>query len=461
MMHAMIAWLPSLTLHSLAIVVSLLTYILTTRSARERRPPSIAISWVLGMIALPYVVLPLYLMFGRRKLRRRSATRLADNAPAEHWAEELIDSFGLPAASAAQVRWHQDGTAARQALFETFERARHRLDVCTFILTDDPFGREVSDGLIARVRAGVRVRLMIDGVGALRLPRARLHALRRAGVEDDMSLTPQQRLEDEAARTGLRNHRKLVVADGACLWAGGRNFAIEYFTGGAGEAPWRDLSFDLEGPVAAAAGRQFEADWCASGGSPAESLRSSDRAGTLADRSSRAQFLPSGPDQSEDTVHSLLIAACFRARQRVLAVTPYLLPDAALTAAIRLAARRGVRIDICLPRSSNHVLADFARGRTLRTLAEAGVHFHLLQSMNHAKAMVFDSTLAISGSVNLDSRSLLNYESAFVFYSAADIKWLSEWMSALIAEAKPFVNRAPGLWRDLAEGLLLTVGYQL
>ena len=61
---------PTVSLHSLVIVISVLTYILTTRAERERRPPSIAIAWVLGMIALPYLVLPMYLMFGRRKLPR-------------------------------------------------------------------------------------------------------------------------------------------------------------------------------------------------------------------------------------------------------------------------------------------------------------------------------------------------------------------------------------------------------
>jgi cardiolipin synthase len=461
MIRSAIAWLPGLTLHSLAIVVSILIYILTVRSARERRPPSIAISWVLGMIALPYVVLPLFLMFGRRKLRRRNATRLADNAPPTHWAEELIDSFGLSSAAAAHVRWHQDGTEARRALFETFDRARRRLDVCTFILSDDPFGREVSERLLERARAGVRVRLMIDGVGALRLPHSRMRALRRAGVET--AIFAPLLVRKSSAPRNLRYHRKLVIADEAHLWAGGRNLAAEYFTGETGRRPWRDLSFDLDGRVAVAVSRLFEADWCVSRGKPAESLAP----GIIAPdgneaRGSRAQFLPSGPDQSEDTVHALLISACFHAKERVLAVTPYLLPDAALTAAIRLAARRGVHIDMLLPRSSNHVLADFARGRTLRTLADAGVRFHLLPEMIHAKAVVFDSTLAISGSVNLDSRSLLlNYESAFVFYSAADVEWLAKWISALTVEAEPFVNRAPALWRDLAEGLLLTVGYQL
>jgi cardiolipin synthase A/B len=459
--RATIAWLPTLTLHSLAIVVSILTYILTTRSARERRPPSIAISWVLGMIALPYAVLPLYLMFGRRKLTRRNATRLADNAPAANWAEELIDSFGLAGASAAQVRWHANGIEARDALFETFDQARHRLDVCTFIITDDPFGHEVSERLMQRARAGVRVRLLIDGVGALGLPGSRLRALRRAGVET--AIFAPLLVRKTSAPRNLRNHRKLVVADGTHVWAGGRNLAAEYFTGDAGRRPWRDLSFDLDGRVAHAASRLFEADWCASRGKPCEPLTPGNAiSGETPGFASRAQFLPSGPDQSEDTVHALLIAACFHAEQRVLAVTPYLLPDASLTAAMRLAARRGVRIDICLPRSSNHVLADFARGRTLRTLADAGVYFHLLPEMVHAKGVVFDCALGISGSPNLDSRSLLlNYESAFVFYGAADVNWLANWIGALISEAAPFENRAPGLWRDLAEGLLLTVGYQL
>ena len=65
------AWFPRITFHSLVIVVSVLTYVLTTRAEHERRPPSIAIAWVLGMIALPYLVLPMYILFGRRKLPRR------------------------------------------------------------------------------------------------------------------------------------------------------------------------------------------------------------------------------------------------------------------------------------------------------------------------------------------------------------------------------------------------------
>jgi cardiolipin synthase len=117
---------------------------------------------------------------------------------------------------------------------------------------------------------------------------------------------------------------------------------------------------------------------------------------------------------------------------------------------------------LVLPAVSNHRLADFARNRALRALCSAGVSIHLLPYMIHAKAVIFDESLAISGSVNLDSRSLLlNYECAVVFYGEREIEWLAHWVQALMPAAQSFDPRAPGLWRDIAEGLLLTVAYQL
>jgi cardiolipin synthase len=161
-------------------------------------------------------------------------------------------------------------------------------------------------------------------------------------------------------------------------------------------------------------------------------------------------------------VRALLIDACFHATERMLAVTPYFVPDSSLETAIRLAARRGVKIDLCIPAKSNHRLADFVRNRALRALASAGVCIHLLPAMNHAKAVVFDHSVAICGSPNMDSRSLLlNYESAVVFYGRREIEWLANWIEELMPNAAAFDNRAPGLLRDIAEGLLLTLAYQL
>jgi cardiolipin synthase A/B len=455
------AWFPRVTVHSLAVLTGVLTYVLTTRVERDRRPPSIAIAWVLGMIAVPYLVLPMYLLFGRRKLPRRILPWSGIGAHCRHWAEDLIESFGLPACAPAVIHMHRDGAESAAALFDAMSSARRRLDICTYILGDDPFGRRAMQCMIDCARRGVLVRLLIDGVGALQLRRSCVEELNRAGVETAV-FSPLFARKTQGPRN-LRNHRKMVIADAALLWAGGRNIAAEYFVGLGKSKPWLDLSFDLRGPVAAAGAAQFEADWVAAGGKPILPDAAPGPVELAFDSgTARAQFVPSGPDQAEDTVHALLIDACFRSRSRMLAVTPYFVPDAALETAMRLAARRGVAIELCIPAVSNHRLADFVRSRALRTLAGAGARIHLLPYMIHAKAVVFDQSLAISGSVNLDSRSLLlNYECAVVFYGETEIDWLSNWIHALIPDSRPFDCRQPGLLRDIAEGLLLTVAYQL
>jgi cardiolipin synthase len=478
------SWFPRITLHSLVVLASVLLYVLTTRVERERRPPAIAIAWVLGMIALPYLALPMYLMFGRRKMPRRKIRWSGVRTTSQHWAEELIESFGLPAAATASTQMHQDGRESAAALFMIIAAARSRLDICTYILGNDVFGRDVMQRLMRRAREGIQVRLLLDGVGALQLPRACFKQMEAAGVQTAI-FSPLFARRTQGPRN-LRNHRKMVIADGSRIWGGGRNIAAEYFSGGYGVTPWRDLTFDLRGAAAQAAAAQFEADWIAAGGKPAsadslEMAAAEIVAPLIKDDESqiqtaalptappamrpargRAQFLPSGPDQTEDTVHALLIDGCFQARERMLAVTPYFVPDVSLETAMRLAARRGVQIDLCIPQVSNHRLADFVRNRSLRALSQAGVNIHMSPYMNHAKAVVFDESLALAGSVNLDSRSLLlNYECAMVFYDPVQINWLASWIQALIPDAVTFDAQAPGLFRDIGEGLLLTVAYQL
>jgi cardiolipin synthase A/B len=398
----------------------------------------------------------MYLFFGRRKLPRKIARRSSGHPHSQHWAEDLIESFGLQPSANSQVRFHRDGAESRAGLLSLLQSATQRVDICTYLVGKDPIGREMAECLMACVRRGVRVRFLLDGVGAIQLPRSWFRRLNDAGIETAV-FSPLLARKTQGPRN-LRNHRKWAIADCGKLWAGGRNLAAEYFMGADGMPPWGDLSYEITGPTAAAVAAQFSDDWVAAGGAPAPVICPE----PLPQPGTRTQFLPSGPDQSEDTVHALLIDACFQSTERLLAVTPYFVPDASLETAMRLAARRGVKIDLCIPAKSNHLLADFVRNRSLRALSRSGVSVHLLPAMNHAKAVVFDDTIALCGSCNLDSRSLLlNYESAVVFYDTADIDWLAGWIQDLIPSAAAFDARAPGLFRDVCEGLLLTVAYQL
>ena len=452
-----------ITIHAIVVAFGLVIYVAAARALPQRRDPSAAVAWVVALALLPYVAIPLYLMFGSRKLRMRDqppplrppVEESPDEADAASlWARRLGRSMGLaPAAAYAELRVHADGAEARRSAHELIAGATRTLDVCTFILATDALGSEVAAALCAKAEQGVKVRLLVDGIGAWLGGRIDVKALRASGVQVQKFVPPFRSIL--RGRANLRNHRKMLVADAERLWCGGRNFAAEYF-----EA-WHDLSFDLRGELALHACEQFERDWAYATRTPVVPQCPAVHSIAAAD-APLAQLVPSGPEQVDDTVQSLLVSGCFMARRRVLAVTPYFIPDATLLMALSLAARRGVRIDIVLPRRSNHPLADVARHRPLRDLAAAGARIWFEPFMQHAKAIVIDDQLALAGSANLDLRSLfLNYELMVAFYEPADVRRFAAWIEQERAAAARFEPQEPGLLRDLSEGLLLWLAFQL
>jgi cardiolipin synthase len=137
-------------------------------------------------------------------------------------------------------------------------------------------------------------------------------------------------------------------------------------------------------------------------------------------------------------------------------------PDETLLLALTLAARRGVRVTLVLPKRSNHRLADLARHRALRELAAAGVEVRLLPRMVHAKAVVVDEALAFAGSANLDERSLfLNFELMFAWAEPDDVRRFAAWIERQAVGAYRYHPRHPTLMREVAEGLLLWLAFQL
>jgi len=453
--------------HTIAVVLGLLIYVLGTRINQQRRHPSAAIGWVLGMVAFPYATLPLFLLFGVRKFARPArrhhwqAPPPAGEGPA--WAAQLLAGMEVaPAVRNERVVWHEDGAHALDGLLATIASARQRLDVCTYVFAHDEVGREIARALLASARRGVAVRLLVDAVGSLSMPRGMLRALAREGVQVRRFMPLLH--NPLRGHTNLRNHRKLVVADNWRLWSGGRNLAGEYFRDQPGRPAWVDLSFEVHGPLAAQAHVQFGTDWRIAQGRTLRRMRRPPHLPLLGEspRGALAQWITSGPDHADDTVHALLMAGAFHARARIVAVTPYFVPDDGLLDAWCLACRRGVQVSLLVPARSNHRLADIARERALRQLVAAGARVWLSPAMLHAKAVLIDDDLALAGSLNLDARSLfLNYEAMTAFYGRHDVQWLSDWCTRQTAAAQPYEAQAPSLVRDMGEGVVRALGFQL
>jgi cardiolipin synthase A/B len=458
-----------LTLHGLVTALAVLVYVVNSHVMHQRRQPAAAIAWMLFILLLPYAALPAFLAFGSRKLARPASAPLSDLSTVRShgtWAIETIVALGQPLpAPYSELHVHTDGRRAREALHDTIDSAQSSIDLCTFILGRDHLGNDVVDRLSSKARLGVRVRLLLDGMGGLMERRPDLDRLKDAGGEVALFVPPWH--SPLKGRTNLRDHRKLLAADAAFasarLWCGGRNLAAEYFEGAAGKPAWRDLSFDLRGPLVRQASALFEHDWAFATARPlrgAEPMQQA-RSGPMF-AADGAQLVASGPDQADDTVYSLLVTAAYRARHRIALVTPYFVPESALLMALCLAARRGVAVDLLLPARSNHRLSDLARNRALRSLTAAGARVWLAPGMLHAKLALIDDVLALAGSANLDSRSLfLNYELMLAFHKADDVRRFAAWFDAERVSAGRYTATAPGLVRDVAEGMLLWVGFQL
>lgn len=456
------SWHGLTLLHVAAVAIGLLLYVALTHSGRQRRAPASAMAWVISLVAFPYLALPAYLLFGTRKLAH---PREAIDPPppaqgdAAAWAAALTRGLDLPPARhCASIVLDSEGPDALQALLVLLDSATRSIDIEMFLFRDDVVGRQVAAGL-ARARArGVTVRVLLDGVGAFAGRHRSLRLLRDAGATVRWFSPLRLRLRPQLARGNLRDHRKLVLVDDRALWTGGRNLAREYFLDAPDAPAWHDLSAVIEGGVVVDAAAGFARAWAMAGGEPAPAIRTASVAG----EGPLAQLLPSGPDRRDDTAYDLFLSAIHRADARVLLATPYFVPDDALQRALLLAARRGVQVELVLPARSNHALADIARERNLRELAAAGARIHLLPRMLHAKALVIDACLASCGSINFDGRSLfLNYELNLLFHEGAQIEALAGWYAIRRAESSAYVTRAPGWWRDVGEGLVRAVAFQL
>jgi len=301
-----------------------------------------------------------------------------------------------------------DGAAGLSAMLDAIEGATKRIHLETYILRSDETGARFLRALAQRARAGVGVRLLFDGFGSLGLDAAALSDLRAAGG-DAVAFNPLTRLYPRWAPR-RRDHRKILVVDGEVAFTGGLNIGDEYLRGasfqGRTRSPWRDSHVRVTGPVVRMLEAVFLESWFRADGPDLPWAEAAEpRAAPVSGES--VAVLADGPTYHRRRLRDLLIAALERSRHHVRLVTPYFVPGIRLREALAATAARGVVVELLIAGYVDHPVVRWAAHGVLPHLLDRGVRvYEHERSMMHAKAAVFDETLAVLGTSNLDRQSL-------------------------------------------------------
>jgi cardiolipin synthase A/B len=452
--------------HLSTIVGFLLALFFFARLMHERRAPANTFAWMLVVVFIPWLGVPLYLIFGGRKLRRliKDKAALVQQVPAICKAEtshvcapvaKTVEAAGgFAPVGGNQVRFLLTGEEDFAELERQILAARRSIHLATFILSADATGRRIVELLAQRAREGVKVRLLLDAVGCLFTSRGFVDPVRRAGGEVGrfMPVIPFT----SRGSANLRSHRKIAIFDGATAIVGGRNLAVEYMGPIPNPKRWTDFGALIEGPGAVVLGEVFIADWCFVARQAPEAVRADAQAGGAPVRGeAELQAVASGPDVPGDPLYEGIIAMIQQAERNIWIVTPYFIPDEVLLRSLIVKARAGCSVTLVVPAKSNHPITDYARRNFTRQLIAAGCHVLLYNAgMIHAKAIVVDERVALFGSPNFDLRSLfLNFEIGVIVYTEAEVARIRAWVGDVMAKCDPPNLAKRGLLAGIAEDL--------
>lgn len=409
---------------------------------KDRRPTS-AMAWLLAIFLLPFIGFLLFFLMGSPYINRRrhriqdeanEAIRMLTSEEPDvpvgaTLSEELLSLVHLnrtltaiPAVDGTLHKLHStyDQTIARMA--EVIDEAESYVHVEIYIMSWDETTDVFFQALKRAAARGVTVKVLYDHIGSLKYKGSKRleKRLRELGI-DCYVMLPLRPFKWRFRRPDLRNHRKLVVVDGRVAFIGSQNL-IEAEYGDKKNhrigRRWTDIMAELTGPIITTVDSVFAADWYAEADELLELVEPAKLKQMLddADRDTGAeimQLIPSGPGFQTEPNLRLFTSMAHHAKERLVLVSPYFIPDESLMEAVTTACYRGVKVELYVSEKSDQVLVGHAQASYYEELLRAGVEMYLYPAPKvlHSKFAIADNDMAIMGSSNMDMRSFgLNYE---------------------------------------------------
>jgi len=429
-------------------VLSYLIGILALFIIPANRKPGEATAWLLLIFVAPILGVILFLLFGTPKLSKwRREQQRAMNERIKGLAEEaeqipalrpIVDPplparyeplvnliaqlTGMPVMAGNTVELLPDYVGAVDRIVQDIDAAGRYVHLEYFMFADDKIGASVIAALVRARERGVVCRVLIDHLGNFGYHGPVLKRLRAAGIPVHQTL-PAKPFDNQWNRIDLRNHRKIIVLDGAVGYTGSHNLVEDTYhkRGNIRKGiHYIELVVRVTGPVVGELNAAFVTDWY----SETEELLDVSTAPELRVRTpvtgeASCQVLPSGPGFEHNNNLMFFVALCHAARRRIIIANPYVVPEETLLLALTSAAQRGVDVTLIVSEIGDQFLEYHAQGSYYEELLKAGVHIYRYRApvILHSKSITIDDDIAVIGSSNMDIRSFqLNLEVTLVCY---------------------------------------------
>ncbi|UJP11720.1 cardiolipin synthase [Microbacterium sp. KUDC0406] len=402
---------------------------------RNRRPTS-AMAWLLAIFFLPEIGIVLFLLIGNPRLpraRRRKQAQinayidetsshlqfgtLRPNAP--EWFPPLAamnQRLGaLPIAGDNGAHLISDYQESLDEMADAIRQATEYVHVEFYILQADAATDNFFRALEEVAARGIPVRVLLDfwanrGKPRYKQTRARLDAM----GADWHEMLPVQPLRGRWQRPDLRNHRKLLVVDGRIAFLGSQNVTDSSYNLRKNikrGLHWVDLMVRVDGPIVASVNAVFLSDYYAETDRVPDGIditRVESGSGDL-----DCQIVPSGPGYEAENNLRLFLGLLYGAKQKIMIVSPYFVPDEALLVAVTAAVDRGVQVELFVSEEGDQAIVYHAQRSYYEALLKAGIRIWMYRKpyILHTKTLTIDDEVAVIGSSNMDMRSFgLNLE---------------------------------------------------
>ena len=419
----------------------------------QRKDPKSVWAWLLILYFIPVLGFVFYLLIGtdmhkKKMFRTKEIEDKLNNAIRRQESiirsQELPDSYAemkdygdlvlyhLQASNAIltddnEVRFIVDGQEKFRLLLEDMRKAQKSIHIQYYIIKNDEVFGAIKEVLEQKIREGVEVRILYDGMGARFVRKTVWKELEALGIHTAEFFPPV--FGKLHFRINYRNHRKIVVIDGKVGYVGGFNVAREYVGLDKKFGYWRDTHMRITGAAVNSLQTRFILDWNFAAKRRTLSFeRYIEDTPAESGRYCPVQIVTSGPDTPVQSIRNTYLRLIHKAKHSIYIQTPYFIPDEAIMSALMIAVHSGVEVNIMIPCKPDHPFVYWATYSYVGELVLQGANCYTYENgFLHAKGIIVDETVACYGTANMDIRSFaLNFEVNAILYDKGKAREMTE-----------------------------------